>query len=65
MDMILASRDLWGLVDELEKAPPSTADVNNKKASKKPLKTTFGIIAINLVDKDVVHIKHCKRPTER
>ena len=64
MEMVLASRDLWDIVDESEAAPPSNADVKDKKAFEKRSKTAFGLIAINLVDKEMPHIKHCKGPAE-
>ena len=60
MEMVLALSDLWDIVDESEGAPPSNADVKNKKAFEKQSKTAFGIITINLVDKEMAHIKHCK-----
>ena len=64
MEMILASRDLWDIVDESEEAPPSDANLKDKKAFEKQSKTAFGLIAINLVDKEMAHIKHCKGPTK-
>ena len=64
MEMVLASCDLWDIVDESEAVPPSDADIKDKKAFEKRSKTTFGLIAINLVDKEMAHIKHCKGPAE-
>ena len=64
MEMVLASCDLWDIVDESEGAPPSDADVKDKKAFEKRSKIAFGLIAINLVDKEMAHIKHCKGPAE-
>ena len=64
MEMVLASRDLWDIVDESEVAPPSDADVKDKRAFEKRFKTAFGFIAINLVNEEMTHIKHCKGPTE-
>ena len=64
MEMVLASCDLWDIVDESEAAPPSDVVVKDKKAFEKRFKTAFGLIAINLVDKEMAHIKHCKGPRE-
>ena len=64
MEMVFASSDLWDIVDESKAAPPSDADVKDKKAFEKRSKTAFGLIAINLVDKEMAHIKHCKGPAE-
>lgn len=62
--MILASKDQWGIVDKSEEAPPFIVDVKDKTAYKKLVKTTFGIIAINLFDREMAHMKHCIKPTQ-
>ena len=64
MEMVLASCDLWDIVDESGATPPSDVDVKDKTAFEKWSKTAFGFIAINLVDKEMAHIKHCKGPAE-
>ena len=64
MEMVLASKELWDIVDGSEVPPPSSADEKDKKAYDKRVKTAFAIIATNLVDKEMAHIKHCKGPAE-
>ena len=64
MEMVLASKELWDIVDGSEEAPPSTADEKDQKAFDKRVKTAFAIIATNLVDKEMAHIKHCRGPAE-
>ena len=64
MEMVLASRDLWDIVDGTEEPPPTTSDVKDKKAYEKRSKTAFGLIATNLVNKEMAHIKGCKGPAE-
>ena len=58
MEMVLASCDLWDIVDGSKAAPPSDVVVKDKKAFEKRSNTAFGLIAINLVDKEMAHIKH-------
>ncbi len=64
MEMVLASKDLWDIVDGSEEAPPSTADAKDIKAFERRVKTAFGMIVTNLVDKEMAHVKHCKGPAE-
>ena len=64
MEMVLSSKDLWDIVDGSEQPPPSSADVKDLKAYDKRVKTAFAMIATNLVDKELAHIKHCKGPAE-
>ena len=64
MEMVLASKELWDIVEGSEVAPPSSVDEKDKKAYDKRVKTAFAIIATNLVDKEMAHIKHCKGPAE-
>jgi hypothetical protein len=64
MEMVLSAKELWDIVDGSEDPPSSDADVKDKKAFDKRAKTAFAIIATNLVDKEMAHIKHCKGRAE-
>ena len=64
MKMVLASKDLWDIVNGSEEAPPSTADAKDIKAFECRVKTAFGMIVTNLVDKEMAYVNHCKGPTE-
>lgn len=64
MEMVLSSKELWDIVDGSEEPPPSSSDVKERKAFEKRAKTAFAIIATNLVDKEMAHIKNCKGPAE-
>jgi N-glycosylase/DNA lyase len=50
MEMVLASMDLWEIVDESEEAPPSNADPKVIKEYQRRAKKAMSTIAINLVD---------------
>lgn len=64
MEMILSAKDLWDIVDKSELPPPSTADERDKKDYERRCKRAFAVIATNLVDKEMAHIKACKGPAE-
>ena len=64
MEMILSAKDLWDIVDQSEPPPPSTADEKDKKYYERRFKRAFAVIATNLVDKEMAHIKACKGPAE-
>ncbi len=72
MEMVLADKDLWDIVDDNKEPPPPIANNKdkkayeryNKKAYERHTKKAFAIIATNLVDKELVHIKDYKEPTE-
>jgi hypothetical protein len=64
MEMVLASMDLWEIVDGSEDAPPSDADPKIIKGYQRRLKKAMSIIGINLVDSQLHHIKRCKGPAE-
>ncbi len=62
--MVLASMDLWEIVDGSEEAPPSNADPKIIKEYQRCVKKAMSIISINLVDSQLHHIKRCKGPAE-
>ena len=64
LEMVLSTKDLWEIVKGKELPPPSTASDEVKKAYERGCKKSFAIIATSLVDKELAHIKKCKRPVE-
>jgi hypothetical protein len=64
MEMVLASMDLWEIVDGSEEAPPSDADPKIVKEYQRRGKKAMSIIGINLVDNQLHHIKRCKGSAE-
>jgi hypothetical protein len=50
MEMVLASMDLWEIVDGSEEAPPSNSDPKVIKEYQRRAKKAMSTIAINLVD---------------
>ena len=64
MEMILAEKDLWEVVDGSEEPPSEDADPKTKKAFERNEKKAFAFIAINLVDRQIAHIRHCKGPAQ-
>jgi hypothetical protein len=62
--MVLASMDLWEIVDGSKEAPPSDADPKVIKDYQRRVKKAMSTIGINLVDSQLHHIKRCKGPTE-
>ena len=64
MEMVLASMDLWEIVDDSEEAPPSNADAKVMKDYQRRVKKATSIIGLNLVNSQFMHIKSCKGPAE-
>ncbi len=64
MEMVLASMDLWEIVDESEEVPPSNSDPKVIKEYQRRAKKAISTIAINLVDSQLHHIKRCKGSVE-
>jgi hypothetical protein len=60
MEMVLASMDLWEIVEGSEEAPPSDADPKVIKDYQRHVKKAMSTIGINLVDSQLHHIKRCK-----
>ena len=52
LKMVMSTEDLWKIMEGLELLPSSTVSDEVKKA--------YAIIAMSLVDKDLMHIKGCK-----
>lgn len=63
MEMLLASKDLWEIVEGSEEVPCEDDDVKAFKAYQRRCKHALSIIATNLVDKQAAHIQHCRDPT--
>ena len=61
MEMVLASKDLWDIMDNSESPPPNNAEESTKKEYTRRCKKALDIIAMNLVDKEMLHIKGCTR----
>jgi hypothetical protein len=64
MEMVLASMDLWKIVNGSVEAPPSNVDPKVIKEYHMHAKKAMSIIGINLVDSQLHHIKRCKGPAE-
>ena len=64
MEMILVEKDLREVVDGSEEPPSEDADPKTKKAFERKEKKAFALIAINLVDRQIAHIRHCKGPAQ-
>ena len=64
IEMTLAAKDLWDIVDGSEGPPPSTAEEKDKKEHERRCKRAFAVIVTNLADKELAHIKACKGPAE-
>jgi hypothetical protein len=60
MEMVLASMDLWEIVNRSEEAPPSEANPKAIKEYQRRAKKAMSTIGINLVDSQLHHIKRCK-----
>ncbi|KAH8965187.1 hypothetical protein BDL97_04G105700 [Sphagnum fallax] len=55
MEMVLASMDLWEIVDGSEEAPPSNSDPKVIKEYQRRAEKAMSTIAINLVDSQFHH----------
>ena len=64
MEMVLAAKDLWDIVDKSESPQPDDVEESTKKEYTRRCKKALAIIAINLVDKEMFHIKGWTRPAE-
>ena len=61
MEMVMASIDVWNIINKSENAPPSDADPKVLKEYERPIKKVMSIIGLNLADNQFVHIKSCKK----
>ena len=64
IQMLLASMDIWDIVDGSKKTPPSNADPRVLKEYQRRTKNTMSIIGLNMTDNQLVHIKSCKGSAE-
>lgn len=64
MELLLASLDLWDIVDESEDPPSLDASPKDHKDFKRREKKAFGMIATNLDEANFSHIIHCKGAAE-
>jgi len=64
MEMVLASMDLWEIVEETEEPPPKDGDAKEIKEYNRRAKKALSIISLSLVNSQLAHIKHCKGPAE-
>ena len=64
MEMVLAAKDLWNIVDKSKSPPPNDAEESTKNEYTRRCKKALAIITMNLVDKEMLHIKGCTGPAE-
>ena len=60
MEMALVSMYLWDIVDNFEKASPSSVDPKMFKEYQRRIRKAMSIIGLNLADNQLTHIKNCK-----
>ncbi len=64
MEMVMAEKELWEIVDGSEEPPQSTMDPRVMQAYMRREKKAFAILALNLSDSQLAHIRSCKTPAE-
>ena len=64
MKMLLASIDIWDIVDKSEEILPSNADPEILKVYQRRIKKTISMIGLSLMDNQLAYIKSCKRLAE-
>ena len=64
MEMILSEKDLWEIVEDSEEPPSDEADAKVKKSYERRVKKAFSMIACNLGDRQLAHVRSCKGPAE-
>jgi hypothetical protein len=64
MEMVMAEKELWDIVDGSEEPPQSTTDPGVMQAYLRREKKAFAILALNLSDSQLAHIRSCKTPRE-
>ena len=57
MEMVKAEKELWEIVDGSEEPPHSTSDLRVMQAYKRREKKAFAILALNLSDSQLGHIR--------
>ena len=60
IEMLLASMDLYDIVDKHKKPLPFNTNPNLMKKYQRHVKKAMSIIGLNLADNQLVHIKSCK-----
>ena len=61
---LLASMDLWNIMDGSKEPPPFNANSKMLKEYQIRIKKAIFIIGLNLEDNQLANIKSCKRPIE-
>lgn len=64
MEMVMAEKELWEIVDGSEEPPSSDAEARVRTAYTRREKKAFAILALNLSDSQLSHIRSCKTPAE-
>lgn len=64
LEMGLIFIGFWGIVDVSKEPSPSNVETNIRKNFKMFTSMAIFIVALNLVENQLTHIKSCKRPTE-
>ena len=64
MEMVMAEKELWDIVDGSEEPPHSTSDPRVMQTYLRREKKAFAILALNLSDSQLAHIRSCKTPRE-
>jgi transposase InsO family protein len=64
MEMVMAEKELWEIVEGSEEPPFSSTDPRIMQAYTRREKKAFAILALNLADSQLAHIRSCKTPAE-
>ena len=64
MEMVMAEKELWEIVDGSEDPPHSISDPRVMQAYKRREKKAFAILTLNLSDSQLAHICSWKTPAE-
>ena len=64
MEMVMAEKELWDIVEGSEQFPHSSTYPRVIQAYNRQEKKTFAIFALNLSDSQLSHIRSCKSPTK-
>ena len=64
MEMVMAERELWDIVEGSEQFPHFTTNPRVIQAYNRREKKAFAILALNLSDSQLSHIRSCESPEE-
>ena len=64
MEMVMAEKELWDIVEGSEQFPHSTTKPRIIQALNRREKKAFAIFALNLFDSQLSLIRSCKSPAE-